>query len=60
MHAVGVIPQCFVAHSAGHRVTGLVFHEEADAILLWVFVLEPLERHCISFLNIFLGQAHNP
>jgi hypothetical protein len=34
MHAGGVIAQCFVAHSAGHRATDIVFHEESNAILL--------------------------
>jgi hypothetical protein len=34
MHAIGMISQCFMAHSAGHRATSLVLHEKPNAILL--------------------------
>jgi hypothetical protein len=47
MHAVGMISQCLVAHPARHRTTVLVLHEEANAILFQVLVLEARKRHKI-------------
>jgi hypothetical protein len=45
MHAVGMISQCLVAHPARHRATVLVLHEEANAVLFQVLVLEARKRH---------------
>jgi hypothetical protein len=35
-----------MAHPASDCATGLVLHEETNAILLQVLFLESLERHC--------------
>ena len=40
--------QRFMTHPAGYGATGLILHEEANAILLKVLLFEPLERHCCS------------
>ena len=40
--------QRFMTHPAGYGATGLILHEETNAILLEVFLFEPLERHCCS------------
>jgi hypothetical protein len=42
-----MISQCLVAHPARHRTTVLVLHEEANAILFQVLVLEARKRHKI-------------
>jgi hypothetical protein len=61
MHAVGMISQCFVAHPAGHRATGLVLHDESNAILLQVLALSRVRGIAtppLKYANILLGQPH--
>jgi hypothetical protein len=43
-----MISQRFMTHPAGDCATGLVLHEETNAILLEVLLFESLERHCCS------------
>ncbi len=51
MHAVGMISQCFVAHPAGHRVTGLVLNEKSNAIPSKVSSLRRVRGTAISTLK---------
>ena len=45
MNALGMISQCLMAHAARNCVTFLILHQEPNAVLFQVLVLEALERH---------------
>ena len=51
MNAFGMSSQCLMAHDARHRATFLILHQEPDAILFHVLVLEARERHLYYVLN---------
>ena len=48
MHAVGMTTQRFMPLHRRYGATGLILHEEPNAILLEVLLFESLERHCCS------------
>ena len=48
MHAVSMTTQRYMTHPAGYGATGLIPHEETNAILLEVLLFESLERRCCS------------
>ena len=60
MNAFGMISQCLMAHAARHRATFLILHQEPDAILFHVLVLEARERHLYYVLNdnLATGAQH--
>ena len=59
MNAFGMISQCLMAHAARHSATFLILHQEPDAILFQVLVLEARERHLYYLLNDNLATARS-
>ena len=60
MNAFGMISQGFVAHAARHSATFLILHQEPNAMLFQVLVVEARERHFYYLLNdnLATGSQH--